>query len=67
MTFPFKREPESGLIIISIEVDERYELKMVLDTGATNTTIDSNALHLLGYDLKDSVGMVEESKLPTGL
>lgn len=59
MTFPFKREPESGLIIIGIEIDNKYELKMVFDTGATNTTIDSNALYLLGYDLKDSVGTVE--------
>lgn len=59
MNFPFKREPESGLIIISIEIDSKYELKMVLDTGATNTTIDSNALYLLGYDLKDNIGKVE--------
>lgn len=59
MTFPFKREPENGLIIVSIEIDNKYELKMVLDTGATNTTIDSNALYLLGYDLKDSIGTVE--------
>ncbi|HTA28488.1 MAG TPA: retropepsin-like aspartic protease [Bacteroidia bacterium] len=59
MVFPFKREPESGLIIVSIEIDGKYELKMVLDTGATNTTIDSNALYLLGYDLKDSIGTVE--------
>ena len=59
MTFPFKRESESGLIIISIEIDNKFELKMVLDTGATNTTIDSNALYLLGYDLKDSIGTVE--------
>lgn len=57
MTFPFKRE--SGLIIVSIEIDDKYELKMVLDTGATNTTIDSNALYLLGYDLKDNIGTVE--------
>ena len=57
MTFPFKRE--SGLIIVSVESDGKYELKMVLDTGATNTTIDSNALYLLGYDLKDSIGTVE--------
>ncbi|MEJ7677481.1 MAG: aspartyl protease family protein [Segetibacter sp.] len=57
MTFPFKRE--SGLIIVSIEIDEKYELKMIFDTGATNTTIDSNALYLLGYDLKDSIGTVE--------
>src|SRR5450755_3270321 len=59
MVFPFKRETESGLIIISIEIDGKYELKMVLDTGATNTTIDSNALYLLGYDLKDNIGKVE--------
>jgi predicted aspartyl protease len=59
MIFPFKREPESGLLIISIEIDSKFELKMVLDTGATNTTIDSNALYLLGYDLKDSIGLVE--------
>jgi predicted aspartyl protease len=32
---------------------------MILDTGATNTTIDSNALYLLGYDLKDNIGSVE--------
>lgn len=59
MTSPFKREPEQGLIIVSIEIDDKYELKMVFDTGATNTTIDSNALYLLGYDLKDSIGTVE--------
>ena len=59
MTYPFNREPEIGLIIVSIEIDNKYELKMVLDTGATNTTIDSNALYLLGYDLKDNIGTVE--------
>lgn len=30
-----------------------------MDTGATNTTIDSNALYLLGYELKDNIGIVE--------
>lgn len=59
MTYKFKREPESGLILVNIEIDGKYELKMILDTGATNTTIDSNALYLLGYDLKDNVGTVE--------
>ncbi len=59
MTYKFKREPESGLIPVNIEVDNKYELKMVLDTGATNTTIDSNASYLLGYDLKDNIGTVE--------
>jgi len=36
MEFPFKREPDSGLIIVNVEIDGKYELKMVLDTGASN-------------------------------
>lgn len=59
MNYKFKREPESGLIIVNIEIDNKFELNMILDTGATNTTIDSNALYLLGYDLKDTIGLVE--------
>ncbi|MEO6833320.1 MAG: retroviral-like aspartic protease family protein [Chitinophagaceae bacterium] len=59
MTYQFKREPDSGLILVNIEIDNKYELKMILDTGATNTTIDSNALYLFGYDLKDNIGTVE--------
>ena len=59
MKYKFKREPESGLILVNVEIDNKYELKMILDTGATNTTIDSNALYLLGYDLKDTIGSVE--------
>lgn len=59
MTYKFKRGVESGLILVNIEVDCKYDLKMILDTGATNTTIDSNALYLLGHDLKDNIGTVE--------
>lgn len=59
MTYKFKREPESGLIQVNIEIDKKYELKMILDTGATNTTIDSNALYLIGHNLKDTIGTVE--------
>lgn len=59
MIYKFNRETESGLILVNIEIDNKYELKMILDTGATNTTIDSNAMYLLGYDLKDNIGTVE--------
>jgi len=58
MTYKFKREPESGLRLVNVEIDYKYELKMIFDTGATNTTIDSNALYLLGHDLKDNIGIV---------
>jgi predicted aspartyl protease len=58
MTYKFKREPDSGLILVNVEIDNKYELKMILDTGASNTTIDSNALYLLGHDLKDNIGTV---------
>jgi hypothetical protein len=43
MIYKFKRESDSGLILVNIEIDYKFELKMILDTGATNTTIDSNA------------------------
>ena len=57
MTYSFKREPESGLILVNVEIDDKYELKMVLDTGAKHTTVDSNTLYLLGYNIRDSIGM----------
>ena len=59
MTYKFRRESEEGLIVVNVEIDNKFELKMILDTGATNTTIDSNALYLLGHDLKDNIGSVE--------
>jgi predicted aspartyl protease len=59
MTYSIKREPNSNLLILLVEIDTIFELRMILDTGASHTTIDSNALHLLGYDLSDSVGTVE--------
>ena len=42
MTHKFKRESEEGLIVVNVEIDNKFELKMILDTGATNTTNDSN-------------------------
>ncbi len=42
MTYKFKRESDSGLILVNIKIDKKYELKMILDTGATNTTTSSS-------------------------
>ena len=59
MTITACERDESGLLIVSVEIDGKYQLKMVLDTGATHTTLDANALYLLGYELKDSLGTVQ--------
>jgi hypothetical protein len=58
MKFPFLRDPESGLILVNIEIETRFNLNMVLSTGATHTTIGSNALYLLGH-VQKSIGRVE--------
>ncbi len=58
MKFQLSREISSNLFLVNIEIDGVYELKMILDTGASHTTIDSNALYLLGYNLADAIGSV---------
>ena len=59
MKHKFLRDDDEGLLIVSVTLDGKYELKMAFDTGATHTTIDSNALYLSGYSLKDKVGLVD--------
>ncbi len=59
MTHKFKRELVSNAISVSVLIDNGRRLKMILDTGASNTTIDSNMLYLYGYSLDDSIGTVQ--------
>lgn len=59
MIYRFKRESESGFILVNIEINQKFELKMILCTRATPTAIDSNALYLLGYDLRDNIETLE--------
>jgi hypothetical protein len=52
--------PDEGDVIIVIAwMGGKYKLKLAFDTAATHTTIDSNALFVSGYQLKDSVGETE--------
>jgi hypothetical protein len=52
--------PDEGDVIIVIAwIGGKYKLKLAFDTAATHTTIDSNALFVSGYQLKDSVGETE--------
>jgi predicted aspartyl protease len=58
MTHHFERMPDGGLIIISVTLDNKGKFRMILDTGCSNTTIDSNALYISGYELKDTIEVV---------
>jgi len=61
MIYKFKREPISKIILVDILVDDIYEFKMALDTAASITTFDVNALRTLYYPIGDTIetGMVE--------
>ena len=64
MKYSFERMPDGGLIIVSVTLDQESKFRMILDTGCSNTTIDRNALYLSGYELKDTVEMVEIETVP---
>jgi hypothetical protein len=53
MNYPFKTDPVSNIILVSIFLDEKYEFKMAIDTAASKTTFDFNALHFFGYPVGD--------------
>jgi predicted aspartyl protease len=53
MIYKLLREPVSNLFIVYIEIDSKFELKMILDTGCSNTTIDINSLYIAGYDFSE--------------
>lgn len=59
MTYNFERMPNGGLMIVGVTLDQKSKLRMILDTGCSNTTVDSNALYLSGYELKDAIEAVE--------
>ena len=46
-------------VIIMIVWTGNYRFKLAFDTAVTHTIIDSNALFVSGYQLKDSVGKTE--------
>jgi hypothetical protein len=61
MIHQFERDPESGMILVDILLDEKYRFKMALDTGASRTTFDFNALYLAEYP----IGNVEKGIVET--
>jgi len=61
MSYKFERDFESGIILVYVQLDKKYEVKMALDTGASRTTFDINALHVIEYPICETIetGMVE--------
>ena len=59
MKYHFERMFGSGSIIVSLIVDHKYKFRMIIDTGCSNTTIDSNALYISCNEMKDKQGDVE--------
>jgi predicted aspartyl protease len=55
MKHPFKRNHPDDLILVSIVIDGRYKLRVAVDTAASHTVIDSNALYMVGYELRESI------------
>ena len=61
MIYKFNRDPISGLILITVRLDNKHKMKMALDTGASTSTFDINALHMANFLVGDKIetGLVE--------
>jgi len=49
MTYQFEKNIENGVIYVTAKLEGKHTFKMMLDTGASYTTIDVTALYLAGY------------------
>ena len=60
MSYEFVRDPACGIIFVDIVLDEVFEFRMTLDTGASHTTFDFNALYLANYPIGNIIekGMI---------
>ena len=57
ISIPIPNDEE--IVVLEALIDGKNELLLALDTAATHTTIDSNALHLFGFSLGKSKKRVE--------
>jgi predicted aspartyl protease len=59
MKYPFERDPEGNIILVPAVLNGEYKMKHVLDTGASHTTIDKNALIVESIDLGNPVAHMQ--------
>ena len=50
---------DEEVVVLEALINDKNELLLALDTAATHTTVDSNALHLFGFSLGKSKERVE--------
>ncbi len=55
----FELFDDNSVIIVDAIIEDKFELRLAIDTAATHTTIDSNILFLAGYELKNTIDEVE--------
>lgn len=55
----FELLEDNSVIIVDALIENKFELRLAIDTAATHTTIDSNILFLAGYELKNTINEVE--------
>jgi len=58
-TTDFELYDDNSVIIVDAVIEDKFELRLAIDTAATHTTIDSNILFLAGYELKNAIEEVE--------
>jgi predicted aspartyl protease len=62
MKYKFERDTEGKIILVPVQLGGKHTFKMVVDTGASHTVIDSSALYIAGYKITN---IVEVSKIET--
>ena len=63
MKFPIKRDPENGVFLVGITLDNHEPMNVLLDTGASISTFDFTSLVMAGYDLRNPL---DTAQIETG-
>ena len=72
MIYEFEKSIENGIIFVTARLEGKHTFKMILDTGASYTTIDVTALYMAGYSIGNNLeteevetanGIIEVGKL----
>jgi predicted aspartyl protease len=66
MTYQFEKSIENGVIFVTAKLDGKHTFRMMLDTGASYTTIDVTALYMAGYSIGNNLE-TEEVETANGI